>query len=268
MKHKHNILVVGAGGVAGIGLTKCLETEFSVYGKDDSDWSSKVMRAKKHAKEPIDLCVPVPDSLVLKYAGKKNTLLPKKSEIALCQDKAACAKILGNLAPKTYWVRDTHGAGGAGAQMASEYLPGRNFSCEVVYFHGEILGHFVKERLSYSVKGTDLPLDKRGSSAVSICRKDDLIAELALEAVNRVAKKPHGAWGIDFKENEEKIPLITEVNAGRFLTASYVYFYMTDYNLPLKLFKAYFDEDYTLGEYPANKGIIRQTDSLPWIGEL
>ena len=49
---------------------------------------------------------------------------------------------------------------------------------------------------------------------------------------------------IDFKENKKGEPKITEVNAGRFLTASYVYYYLTDYNLPLLMVKTF-----SIGEF-------------------
>jgi hypothetical protein len=258
------ILILGAGGVAGVGMTRCLK-DFDVYGIDDGKWAIKMMESKPYT-EIVDLTIGVPDSLV-----KKSSYVwrPKEKEIDLCQDKAECAKVLGDLAPETYWVRDTHGAGGKGAQMASEYLPGHNYSVELVYKDGKLYGEFQKERLSYSVKDTDLPLDKRGSSAVSICINNQKLHELSLKAINKISDNPNGVYAIDFKENEQGEPKITEINAGRFLTASYVYFYSTGYNLPKLMVELVLNLPLTpLEEYPEGIGVIRQTDKLPYVGKL
>lgn len=258
-----SILVEGAGGVAGIGMTRCLANDYIVFGNDTSPYGRLAMEAKPYTNEAVDLMVPVPDAAVPRFVGKPKTLLPDKLTVEICQDKARCAAILGDLAPKTYWVRDTHGAGGKGAQMASQFLPGKNFSCELAYFNGELIGHFIKERLSYSVKNNDGAMDKRGSSAVSVCVNNPIVLLRAKEAIGMIMDKPHGAFGVDFKEDEYGVPLITEINPGRFLTASYTYFYSTGYNLPLALVKAYFGEEYKLGKYPEGEMVIRQTDCSP-----
>ena len=166
------ICIAGAGGTAGIGLTRCLAQDptLSLVGYDSSPWGELAMECTI-AGDPYlsDMVVPVPDALVNKYAGADICFLPSKEVVELCQDKAKCAEVLGDLAPKTFWVRDTHGAGGAGAQMASEFLPGRNLSVELVYNHGARLAEFQKERLAYDIKGRKDPLWQRGSSVVSRC---------------------------------------------------------------------------------------------------
>lgn len=264
------VKIIGAGGVAGIGMTRCLNEDYSVLGEERSDWAKKMMEC--HDCDILhcvpDMIIPVPDSAVNKYAGNENCFLPPKEEIELCQDKDRCADVLKELAPKRCWVRDTHGAGGSGAQMSQEYCPGRNFSCEMLYNKGKLIGYFIKERLSYQVKEKDLPLDKRGSSAVSVCVNDKRILNLSKKAIKRISKKPHGVYALDFKENEDGVPKITEINPGRFLTASYVYFYETNYNLPLAMVHAYFGKKYKLGQYPEGVGVIRQTDCAPYVGKL
>lgn len=268
----NKIIIQGAGGVAGIGMTRCLNKDYEVYGSDLSLYARKIMEAKPYDVKHYDLKIPVPDRLVYNRAGEEKTILPDKSQIYLCQDKIKCAKVLGDLAPKVLWIRDKDGAGGKGAQMAQEYLPGKNFSCELAYFEGELIGYFAKERISYSLKNDDEPLEKRGSSKVSVCVRNDELVSRALFAVQKVCEKTgtqaHGFYGVDFKENEEGTPLITEINAGRLLTASYVYFYSTEFNLPLALVKKYFGEEYELGKYPEGIGIIRCMDKEPYVGKL
>ena len=265
------VLIKGAGGVAGIGMTRCLKDHFDVEGEDDSKWAIKLMEANPvHPYDnEYDLVIPVADSMIGNIDSHLNKMmLPEKEQIEICQDKAKCSELLGDLAPKTYWVRDTKGAGGQGAQMCSDYLPGDNYSCELIYNNGECLGGFTKQRISYSTIKEDLPLEKRGSSMVSVCVDNEDITRRAMEAIERIGGIPNGAYGVDFKCTEDGTPLITEINPGRFLTASYVYFYETGYNLPLKLYMSYFGEDYELPEYPVGVGVIRCVDSKPWVGQL
>lgn len=260
------VCIAGAGGVAGIGLTRCLkDSGFTISGYDGSVWGEQAMECP-FVGDPYlsDLIIPVPDTLVRKYAGADNAFLPDPTVVELCQDKAKCAVVLGDLAPTLHWVRDVAGAGGAGAQMASEFLPGRNFSVEFVFHQGEPLGCFTKERLAYDIKGKKDPLWQRGSSVVSRCVGNKEVLDVAVKAVERVngTRKLHGVFAVDLKENEQGVPKVTEINPGRFLTASYPYFEKF-YNLPLMMVNACFGEKYRLGEYPDGWGVIRQQDSLP-----
>jgi hypothetical protein len=220
-----------------------------------------------------DLVIPVPDVLVADWAGLANTFLPDPDTVRRCQDKAKAARILGDLAPRTYWVRETTGAGGRGArtEMAAQYLPGRNMSCELVFWHGELLGHFCKERLSYLVAHREANVTGHGTSLVSTCIPPGNLVHDAHLACKRLSTDgvPHGIFGVDFREDEWGIARITEVNAGRFLTASYVYFYRAGYNLPrLAVERALGLPETPLGPYPEGISIVRQIDHEPWVGRL
>lgn len=260
MKRVH---LIGAGGCAGIGLTRCLKEHFDLTGEDDSPWARELMECKLASARRADMVIAVPDSRVF-----ESSFRPGDEQIDLCQNKAKCAEVLGDLAPKTYWVRDTVGAGGAGAQMASEVLPGRNFSVEFVYCDGMLKGFFQKQRISYSVKEKTRGLDNRGSSVVSLCTFSEEVYEVAETALLRLSiqtkTKLNGFYGVDLVENEQGVPRVTEINAGRLLTASYSYYYLTGYNLPLIGVKAFFGEDIPpLPDYPVGFGLLRQTDCLP-----
>jgi len=211
-----------------------------------------------------DMVVPIADKLVAKYADCDLCFLPPKEVIERCQDKATTAKLLGNLAPKTYWVRDTQGAGGKGAQMCSEYLPGDNYSVEVIYNHGKFKASFMKKRLSYRVGSVDHNVTGIGTSAVSICVWDEAIHQIALDAIDRVSEgyTKHGIYGVDLKENEEGEVRVTEINPGRFMTASYAFYQL--YNLPLLACQLFLGEHpASLDKYPLGYTVIRQNDCLP-----
>jgi hypothetical protein len=217
-----------------------------------------MMEAIPGSKDKADMVIAVPDSLV-EYSSFK----PSYEQVELCRDKAKTAEVLGSLAPKTYWLRDTVGAGGKGAQMLTNFLPGKNYSHEFVFYEGEELASFQKMRVSYSVKEKTEGIDNRGTSAVSVCTKNEDVATAAYNALHRVSRATdsllHGFYGVDLKEDENGVPKVTEINAGRLLTASYNYFYLTEYNLPLIGVQAFLgDPMQKLRDYPEGCGIVWQ----------
>lgn len=253
------IKIIGVGGNAGQLAYRCLKDHYNIVGEDSSQWGKLIMPC---SEGEADMTLAVPDSRV-----KLNSFKPDNKQIALCQDKAKCAEILGDLAPTTYWVRDTEGAGGKGAQMASEYLPGRNVSVEVCFHNDQIVGVFAKERLSYSISGSKEPTHQFGTSFVSKCIEYgdfmDSVFSALQKIVDHTGAERHGFYGIDFKENKDGQFKITEINAGRLLTASYCYYYLTEYNLLRAGVAKFLGDDYTLGEYPLNKLLIRSMDMEP-----
>ena len=107
-----------------------------------------------------------------------------------------------------------------------------------------------------------------GVACVSICTNKGNVRRKSEEALNKVATATnsllHGFYGVDLVEDENGVPKVTEINAGRLLTASYSYYWLTGYNLPLIGVKAFFGEDIPpLPDYPEGYGIIRQVDQLP-----
>lgn len=261
--------IVGCGGNAGQLAYKCLKDHYDIQGHDASVWGELIMPCPYAEPWNADMILPLPDKAVAsRYGDSDLSFTPSSTQIELCQDKAKCAEVLGDLAPITYWVRETHGAGGKGAQMASEYLPGRNISVEFCYFNDKEIGFFMKERLSYSIAGSKEPTHQFGTSFVSVCILDKQILNKARRALNKVAMMTltplHGFYGVDFKEGEHGFK-ITEINAGRLLTASYCYYYLTDYNLLLAGVANFLGDKYELGDYPEGYGLIRQMDQEPYL---
>jgi hypothetical protein len=156
--------------------------------------------------------------------------------------------------------------------MAAQYLPGRNMSCELVYWGwGAKVQCFAKERLSYAVGRREPNVGGVGTSMVSRCIAPGELFALADKAICGLCKDsdPRGIYGVDFREDEWGTPRITEINAGRFLTASYVYYYRTGYNLPRLMVEQYLRlEETPLAPYPEGIGIVRQIDHEPWVGRL
>lgn len=230
-----------------------------------------------------------------------KTFLPSNKVIKICQDKYLCAKAIDDLAPRTIkiktkedvdkfavetgkqvWLRAPVGAGGKDhfkynghwhsqyamwghiatceKLIASEYLPGDNWSVDTVWDNGTLLGTFTKKRISYSLTGTDNECG--GSSMISECVDNPVVLATALEAIKRVGI-PNGVMSVDLKGDEDNIPKVTEINPGRFMTASLIYFYLSDYNLAKLYVDHAFGKKTHLGEYPLGKRLYRQTNCLP-----
>lgn len=270
--------IIGAGGPAGVGFTRCLNNSLalsgviSVQGHDSSPWAEQCMECEQENIGMLncDMVIPVPDAAVRKYADCDLCFLPTRDEIELCQDKGKLSQAIGSLAPFLYWIRDTQGAGGKGAQMASEYLPGRNVSVEFIFYKGDIKAVFCKERLSYSANRVEPSVIGVGSSAVSKCISpfsSNKYFKAALGAVETVSRqcgvKPHGIYGVDLKQNKREEWKVTEINPGRFMTASYAFF-ADGYNLPAMAVELFLGLPVTkLSGYPMGVTCIRQVGSEP-----
>jgi carbamoyl-phosphate synthase large subunit len=135
-----------------------------------------------------------------------------------------------------YWVRKAEGAGAIGAlkitreedlmnwlqmnpgmdgMIASEFLPGRNYACKVLYINGKLMRAACAERVAYL-------LAKAAPSGVSgMCARGRLINDAGLialsdkavcEVFSHHAAIPHGMFTVDFKEDIEGKPKLTEIN--------------------------------------------------------
>lgn len=272
------ILVLGAGGTVGKWITRCLSKSpnLMLYGRDDGEFNRHMVEVpwghqsynqdSSTFYDDYDLIYPAAAPLVTRYAGVRGALAPEPGVVSRCDDKALCASLLGDLAPITYWVRETTGAGGRGAQMAQEYLPGENYAVEMVWHKGELDSYFMKERISYSAKERSGIVT--GTAAVARCIDEPDLLHRAMEALSCVTEYPHGIFTVDFKCTETGRPKVTEINAGKFATSSYP-FYHDYWNLPLRAVELALDMELTpFKEYPTGLTVIRGYDSWPFIGTV
>lgn len=173
-------------------------------------------------------------------AGGKGSLLCKTPEIAKS------------------WI--THW-GGWGNFMGSEYLPGKNIGWDSVWKDGKLLESHTKERLAYAMAGSS-PSGISGTAGTIVSLKRQDVSDIAKAAVLALDSKPNGVYAVDLKENQEGVPCVTEVNAGRFLTSSLHFFAITGYNLPYYYVRlAYGEEPSFDAEYPEGMCIIRTLDT-------
>jgi carbamoyl-phosphate synthase large subunit len=157
----------------------------------------------------------------------------------------------------TVWLRLIRGAGGRGSLptnnrelakrwvdywegwgsfSAEEFLPGRNLAWQGVFFEGKLMGSIAWERIRYIIRHVS-PSGITGTPSIAKLINDDEVHSIGLKTVQSISKTPHGIFGVDMRENAEKVPCVTEINPGRFFTPSYMYA-KAGYNLV----KMFFDE--------------------------
>lgn len=103
--------------------------------------------------------------------------------------------------------------------IISEFLPGREFAFQSLWYNGELITSVTRERLEY-LFGNMMPSGQSSSPSVARTVHDDRVNDIATRAIQTIDAKATGIFCVDLKENEKRIPCITEVNAGRFFTTS------------------------------------------------
>ncbi len=135
-----------------------------------------------------------------------------------------------------FWVRSSSGTSGLGSLkidspeslknwiqinprvkrfLASQYLPGRNLACKLLYFNGKLLRAAVAERVNY-IMAKVAPSGITGNTSFGRFLNEDKIVDVASKAMDYLfdlsGAKKHGFYTVDLKEDERGIPLITEIN--------------------------------------------------------
>ncbi|MCK6604128.1 MAG: hypothetical protein L6Q59_04445 [Ignavibacteriaceae bacterium] len=139
---------------------------------------------------------------------------------------------LGN----NFWIRGTVGTSGMGSLrindrkqlsdwikinpnvqkfIASEYLPGRNLACKMLYHNGDLLRSACGERVYY-IMSKVVPSGITGNTAFGRLLNDEKVFNVAKSAMDVLFKhtgaSKHGFFTVDLKEDENGNPLVTEVN--------------------------------------------------------
>ena len=143
---------------------------------------------------------------------------------------------LGDILKYPYWVRLNKTAGALGAMkihhsgellpwlkmfpenadfIASEFLPGRNYACKLLYKHGSLILGAAAERIEYILPNLS-PTKITGMCARGRLLNDHDILLRAHHAMtliyDRFEKPIHGMFTVDMKENKSGVPMITEIN--------------------------------------------------------
>ena len=143
---------------------------------------------------------------------------------------------IGNRIGYPYWVRSSSGSSGLGSLkiedvaslknwiqinpnveqfLASEYLSGRNLACKLLYYNGKLLRSAVAERVHY-IMSKVAPSGITGNTSFGRLLNEPDIVNVAIKAMNymfdHTKGKKHGFFTVDFKEDSNGKPYITEIN--------------------------------------------------------
>lgn len=99
--------------------------------------------------------------------------------------------------------------------MCSEYLPGRNLACFLLYDNGHLIKYGVAERQIYLMAKVAIS-HITGNTSQGKLLNDEHVFLTAKNAVEKIAEmtgeKMNGLIVVDLKENADGIPLVTEIN--------------------------------------------------------
>lgn len=178
----------------------------------------------------------VPDSDLAEFLFSKVNVANALFELGLTPKTVEFSSETSNTLNYPFWIRVKSGAGALGALkienekdldtwlsihnnrndfMISEFLPGRNYACKLLYVNGELLQTASGERIDYLLSAAAPSGISGMCSRGKLLNRPDLVekSKLALETIaNKLGKRLHGMFTVDFKENGNDIPLITEIN--------------------------------------------------------
>ena len=151
-------------------------------------------------------------------------------------DRGCSSADIGEQLGYPYWVRKAEGAGAIGALridserdlvnwlnmnpgmeglIASEFLPGRNLACKMLYIDGKLSRAACGERVAYLLASA-APSGVSGMCARGrLINNSDLInrSDRAVRTIfEHHGRTPHGMFTVDSKEDEGGVPRLTEIN--------------------------------------------------------
>ncbi len=153
--------------------------------------------------------------------------------------------------------------------MLSEYLPGRNLACFLLYSNGVLLKYGVAQRIEYLMAKVAVSRIT-GNTSMGKLLNDDQVFNVARTAVELVASKTkeimNGLIVVDLKEDKNGTPIVTEINIRHVaFTSSFAMagLNFSQYQMQLLIGdKALISPDLTM-IFPENNIILRDVDGLP-----
>lgn len=162
-----------------------------------------------------------------------SSLIPKFIKInPLSYDYQAIVKEIGD----TFWIRSTEGSSGLGSLkigseeallqwisinpkvkefIATEYLPGRNMACKMLYFDNELKRTACAERVNY-IMAKVAPSGITGNTSFGRLINEPELVALSKKALEAIAGELNcglnGIFTVDYKEDKQGAPKITEIN--------------------------------------------------------
>jgi biotin carboxylase len=154
------------------------------------------------------------------------------------------------------WWADEKGLRGSDF-MASEMLPGREFAYQSLWQDGELVAGQLRQRVVY-LYGFLTPSGQTSTPQIAKTVALPGVDEVAQRSIRALDPRPHGVYCVDIKESAGGVPMVTEINAGRFFTTSN-FFAAAGLNMPDMLVRC------ALGERPPRLPSSPLPPDLHWI---
>lgn len=116
-----------------------------------------------------------------------------------------------------HWIRFWETRGVDVSWIAEEFCPGRDLAWSSVWYRGELVTSFLRERVEYLYPHLS-PEGLTGTPTIARIIRDPEVSDVAADAVEVVDPQPHGIYSVDLKEDSLGIARPTEINAGRGFT--------------------------------------------------
>ncbi len=197
-------------------------------------------------KAHVKTCLPTPTSIapdkleIHSALSKSHVLVPKTVEVHTFADVERAFVEIGT----PLWIRARRGAGGRlglkvdnveqakhwvelnrlqhRAVMADfvvqQYLPGRDLAFDSLWFKGQLVTSYCRERLEYFLKHISLS-GITGTPTIARTLMDKKVNQVGVEAVKALDAEPHGFYSTDIKEDSCGNCVVTEVDGKWHTTA-------------------------------------------------
>jgi len=244
-------------------------------------------------REQIFTDVLLPDARTIRMAQDKyrlNTLLRDYRVPAPPTEKVIdpdnLRRLIKTKKKEKLWLRAMKGAGSLGALpvdnyneayywiefwvkkgltwkefIISEFLPGKEYAFQSLWDDGNLICSAARERMEYLFQAR-MPSGQSSTPTIAKSVHNKLVNGVARNAVKALDNEATGIFCVDLKENEDGIPCVTEINAGRFFTTS-LFFTTAGCNMP------YY---HTLMAYKEKLPNLKQFDAVPadlyWIRQI
>ena len=252
--------------------------------------------SRRKETHPLPCKVLLPDLNIARLLVDKSSMTDLLKElgivplsVAFTSNDTDFKKVYQTL-PFPFWVRSTSGTSGLGSLkvenedalknwiqinpgvkdfLASKFLPGRNLACKMLYYNGQLLRTACGERINY-IMAKVAPSGITGNTSFGRLLNEPAIVEVAIKAMDFLfdftKSKRHGFFTVDFKEDENGKPFITEINVRHVaftqcFSAAGANF--AEDTMRLLNEDADFDWNYKMYEFIPGQIFLRDVDSLP-----
>ena len=135
---------------------------------------------------------------------------------------------VNNFEDAVEWIDSNDGWGGF---MAAKLLQDRTVSWESVWRDGELIVAQSRER-EYWEYGRLAPSGISGIAGAAHTVHDNEVTQVGLAAVKAIDSRPNGILGVDMAYDDDGVPNVTEINAGRFMSGGVCHFALNSVNVP------------------------------------